>query len=116
VGFVYVDGSSVGDVTETLLKDRRVLGEEGFISIFAAVDMVDSKVVAGPEIHARGLGLADHEFEPILEKVREILESALREGQNDPHDLQQRVRREVGKWVSTLHRRRPMIVPVVIEA
>jgi ribonuclease J len=116
VGFVYVDGSSVGDVTETLLKDRRVLGEEGFISIFAAVDMVDSKVVAGPEIHARGLGLADHEFEPILEKVREILESALREGQNDPHDLQQRVRREVGKWVSTQHRRRPMIVPVVIEA
>jgi ribonuclease J len=116
VGFVYVDGSSVGDVTETLLKDRRVLGEEGFISIFAAVDMVDSKVVAGPEIHARGLGLADHEFEPVLEKVREILESALREGQNDPHDLQQRVRREVGKWVSTKHRRRPMIVPVVIEA
>jgi ribonuclease J len=116
VGFVYVDGSSVGDVTETLLKDRRVLGEEGFISIFAAVDMVDSKVVAGPEIHARGLGLADHEFEPILEKVREILEAALREGQNDPHDLQQRVRREVGKWVSTQHRRRPMIVPVVIEA
>ena len=50
------------------------------------------------------------------EKVREILESALREGQNDPHDLQQRVRREVGKWVSTKHRRRPMIVPVVIEA
>jgi ribonuclease J len=116
VGFVYVDGSSVGDVTETLLKDRRVLGEEGFISIFAAVDTVDSKVVAGPEIHARGLGLADHEFEPVLEKVREILESALREGQNDPHDLQQRVRREVGKWVSTKHRRRPMIVPVVIEA
>ena len=116
VGFVYVDGSSVGDVTETLLKDRRVLGEEGFISIFAAVDMVESTVVAGPEIHARGLGLADHEFEPVLEKVREILESALRDGQNDPHDLQQRVRREVGKWVSTKHRRRPMIVPVVIEA
>ena len=48
VGFVYVDGSGVGDVTETSLKDRRVLGEEGFISIFVAVDIVDGTIVAGP--------------------------------------------------------------------
>ena len=116
VGFVYVDGSSVGDVTESLLKDRRVLGEEGFISIFAAVDVVESKVVAGPEIHARGLGLDDAEFEPVLAQVRTALEDALRDGDTDPHDLQQRVRRTVGRWVSTTHRRRPMIVPVVIEA
>ena len=55
VGFVYVDGIGVGDVTEASLKDRRVLGEEGFISIFVAVDIVEAKVVAGPEIHVRGL-------------------------------------------------------------
>lgn len=116
VGFVYVDGSSVGDVTESLLKDRRVLGEEGFISIFAAVDMIESKVVAGPEIHARGLGLDDAEFEPVLDQVRTVLEDALRAGDTDPHDLQQRVRRTVGRWVSNTHRRRPMIVPVVVEA
>ena len=116
VGFVYVDGSSVGDVTESLLKDRRVLGEEGFISIFAAVDIIESKVVAGPEIHARGLGLDDREFEGVLDQVRTVLEDALRDGDTDPHDLQQRVRRTVGKWVSTTHRRRPMIVPVVVEA
>ncbi len=116
VGFVYVDGSSVGDVTENLLKDRLVLGEEGFISIFAAVDLIDSKVVVGPEIHARGLGLDEEAMAPLLDQVRDALEEALRHGTTDPHELQQLVRRRVGKWVSGTHRRRPMIVPVIVEA
>lgn len=115
VGFVYVDGSSVGNVTETLLKDRRVLGEEGFISIFAAVDMIESKVVAGPELHARGLGLEDSVFDSVVEQVRIALEESLAEGITEVHELQQRARKIVGKWVGTQHRRRPMIVPVIIE-
>ncbi len=115
VGFVYVDGSSVGNVTENLLKDRRVLGEEGFITIFAAVDLIESKVVAGPEIHARGLGLKDESFGVAIDQVRTVLEEALISGVTDVHELQQRVRRQVGKWVNTNHKRRPMIVPVIIE-
>ncbi|MDD2818957.1 MAG: ribonuclease J [Candidatus Nanopelagicales bacterium] len=115
VGFVYVDGSSVGNVTETLLKDRRVLGEEGFISIFAAVDMIESKVVAGPELHARGLGLEDSAFDSVVEQVRIALEESLAEGITEVHELQQRARKIVGKWVGTQHRRRPMIVPVILE-
>ena len=115
VGFVYVDGSSVGNVTENLLKDRRVLGEEGFITIFAAVDLIESKVVAGPEIHARGLGLKDESFGVAVDQVRTVLEEALIGGVTDVHELQQRVRRQVGKWVNTNHKRRPMIVPVIIE-
>ena len=115
VGFVYVDGSSVGNVTENLLKDRRVLGEEGFITIFAAVDLIESKVVAGPEIHARGLGLKDESFSVAVDQVRSVLEEALVGGVSDVHELQQRVRRQVGKWVNTHHKRRPMIVPVIIE-
>ncbi len=116
VGYVYVDGSSVGDVTEPLLKDRRILGEEGFLSIIAVVDIVDQRVVAGPEIHARGLGIDDAEFAPLLDQVRDVLENALRDGDQDVYDLQQRMRRTVGRWVSSQHRRRPMIVPVVVEA
>ncbi len=116
VGYVYVDGSSVGEVNESLLKDRRVLGEEGFISIFAAVDIVESMVVAGPEIHARGLGLDDDEFAGVLDRVRATLEDALRDDVTDTFDLQQRVRRVVGRWVGNTHRRRPMIVPVIVEA
>ena len=115
-GFVYVDGSSVGDVTESSLKDRRVLGEEGFISVFVAVDAVDGKVVAGPEIHARGFVEDDALFEPVLDRVTTALEDALRDGVVDTHQLQQLVRRVVGRWVNGEHRRRPMIVPVVVEA
>lgn len=115
-GFVYVDGSSVGDVTETLLKDRRILGEEGFISVVTAVDVVTGKVVAGPEIHARGFGPNDSIFDEVLPSVRNTLEDALADGVVDTHQLAQLVRRVVGKWVGDKHRRRPMIVPVVIEA
>lgn len=115
-GYVYVDGSSVGDVTDTLLKDRRILGEEGFISIITAVDIVEGKVVAGPEIHARGFGPNESVFDEVLPSVRNALETALADGVLDNHQLGQIVRRVVGKWVGDKHRRRPMIVPVVIEA
>ena len=116
VGFVYVDGAGIGDVTETSLKDRRVLGEEGFISVFVAVDIVDERIVAGPEIHARGFGAEDELVGPLRDEVERALKAALADGLDDTHELQQRIRRAVGKWVNTTHRRRPMIVPVVVEA
>ncbi len=114
-GFVYVDGASVGDVTETLLKDRRILGEEGFISVVTAVDLVERKIVAGPEIHARGYGENDSVFNDVLPALRSAIDRALADGVTDTHQLAQIVRRTVGKWVADKHRRRPMIVPVVIE-
>lgn len=114
-GYVYVDGSSVGDVTESLLKDRRVLGEEGFISIVTAVDLTNSKVIAGPQVHARGFGEDESVFDEILPQIRTVLETALADGVTDTHQLAQLVRRVAGKWVGDKHRRRPMIVPIVIE-
>ena len=116
VGFVYVDGAGIGDVTETSLKDRRVLGEEGFISVFVAVDIVDERIVAGPEIHARGFGADEELVAPLRAEVERALKAALADGMDDTHELQQRIRRTVGKWVNSTHRRRPMIVPVVVEA
>ena len=116
VGFVYVDGAGIGDVTETSLKDRRVLGEEGFISVFVAVDIVDERIVAGPEIHARGFGADEELVAPLRAEVERALKAALADGMDDTHELQQRIRRTVGKWVNANHRRRPMIVPVVVEA
>jgi ribonuclease J len=116
VGFVYVDGAGIGDVTETSLKDRRVLGEEGFISVFVAVDIVDERIVAGPEIHARGFGADEELVAPLRAEVEQALKAALADGMDDTHELQQRIRRTVGKWVNSNHRRRPMIVPVVVEA
>ncbi|WP_299275831.1 ribonuclease J [uncultured Georgenia sp.] len=114
--YVYVDGSSVGEITEAELKDRRILGEEGFISIFAAVDSATGAVVAGPHIQARGMAEDESVFDAILPKVAEELTNAARGGTADTHQLQQVMRRVVGRWASSRLRRRPMIIPVVVEA
>src|SRR3954465_15929941 len=115
-GYVFVDGSSVGDITESSLKDRRILGEEGFISVVVVVDSVTGKVAGGPEIHARGFAEEDSIFDEIKRPIVEALDVATRDGVNDTFQLQQTIRRVVGRWVSNTHRRRPMIIPVVVEA
>ncbi|QGQ19638.1 RNase J family beta-CASP ribonuclease [Cellulomonas sp. JZ18] len=115
-GYVYVDGSSVGELTDAELKDRRILGDEGFVSIFAVVSSQDGKVLAGPQIHARGVAEQDDVFDEILPQVTAALEDAVRGGATDTHQLQQVMRRVVGRWVSSRLRRRPMIIPVVVEA
>ena len=114
-GYVYVEGSTVGEVSESLLKDRRVLGEDGFLSIVAAIDFEQRKVIAGPQIHARGFSKEESVFEEILPKIKSTLEVALAEGVTDTHQLGQMVRRVAGKWVGEKHRRRPMIVPLIIS-
>ncbi|MFS0703521.1 ribonuclease J [Cellulomonas sp. 179-A 9B4 NHS] len=115
-GYVYVDGSSVGELTDAELKDRRILGDEGFVSIFAVVSSQDGKVLAGPQVHARGVAEQDDVFDEILPQVTAALEDAVRSGATDTHQLQQVIRRVVGRWVSGKLRRRPMIIPVVVEA
>ncbi|CAM3398959.1 ribonuclease J [Occultella aeris] len=115
-GYVYVDGSSVGGVTEAELKDRRILGEEGFISIFAVVDSSTGKVVSGPQLHARGVAEDDAKLAEIVPELTKALSEATAGGTADTHQLQQVIRRVVGRWASTRLRRRPMIIPVVVEA
>jgi ribonuclease J len=115
-GYVFVDGSTVGDITETSLKDRRILGEEGFISVIVVVDSVSGKLVSGPEIHARGFAEDDSVFEEVRPQIEQAVNQAVSEGVDDPYELQQTIRRRIGRWVNTKHRRRPMIIPVVVEA
>ena len=114
-GFVYVDGQSIGDITEASLKDRRILGEEGFISVIVVIDSQSGKIVAGPDIHARGFNEDMALFDDVKLKIEKALASAVAEGINGTHQLSQIVRKTVGGWVGGEHRRKPMIVPVVIE-
>ncbi|HSV38290.1 MAG TPA: ribonuclease J, partial [Nocardioidaceae bacterium] len=108
-GYVFVDGSSVGDITETSLKDRRILGEEGFISVIVVIDSVTGKVASSPEIHARGFAENDMVFDEIKQPIVDALNAAIGEGVDDTYQLQQTIRRIIGRWVSNKHRRRPMI-------
>ncbi|MEY4078580.1 MAG: hypothetical protein RIS80_349 [Actinomycetota bacterium] len=113
-GLLYVDGKTVGKITEEDLQDRRILAEEGFISIFCVVDAKDGRVKVGPEIRARAFAEDDHVFDEVKPLISKALAEAAGEGVRDPHALQQVIRRTIGTWVNRAHRRRPMIIPVVI--
>ena len=114
-GYVYVDGMSVGEITEASLKDRLILGDEGFISVVVVVDSTNGKLVAGPEIHARGSGIDESAFAEVRPLVEEALARAAADGISEVHQLRQMIRRTTGRWVSDNYRRRPMIIPVVVQ-
>ncbi|MFC0508608.1 ribonuclease J [Micromonospora costi] len=113
--YVYVDGLAVGDVSESLLTERRILGDGGFIAATVVVDSVTGKVVAGPTVSAKGFSEDPEAFNGVIPLVTEALNRAASDGITDPHQLQQIVRRTVGRWVNDAYRRRPMIVPTVVE-
>jgi ribonuclease J len=113
--YVYVDGLAVGDVGESLLTERRILGDGGFIAATVVIDSVTGKVVGGPTVSQKGFSEDPTVFEPVVPLITEALDRAAGEGITDPHQLQQVVRRTVGRWVNEAYRRRPMIVPTVVE-
>lgn len=114
---VYVDGSAVGSITEDDLHDRIVLGEEGFISVISVISRQNGTVLSGPEIHSRGIA----EDEAVLESIKPAILAALAEAlaknpASTTHQLQQVVRRTIGSWLGRTLRRKPLIMPVVLEA
>ncbi len=115
-GYVYVDGSSVGETTEALLKDRRILRDEGFVTIIVVRDAATGKVAAGPEIQTRGFAEDQDVFDQVLPRLEEALAEAANNGVTDSFQLQQIIRRTVGSWLGGRLRRRPMIIPIVIDA
>ncbi|MFE3798182.1 ribonuclease J [Nocardia tengchongensis] len=114
VGQVYVDGLSVGDVGESTLSDRLVLGEGGFVTINVAIDTTTGKAVSTPEVSGRGFSDDPEALSGAQELVENELHRLAVEGVTDTHRIAQSVRRVVGRWVAEKYRRRPMIVPTVI--
>jgi ribonuclease J len=113
--YVYVDGLAVGDVGESLLTERRILGDGGFIAATVVVDSVTGKVVGGPTVSAKGFSEDTAAWGAVIPLITDALDRAAADGVSDPHQLQQVVRRIVGRWVNETYRRRPMIVPTVVE-
>jgi ribonuclease J len=114
-GLLFVDGKTVGKITEDDLQDRRILAAEGFISIFAVIDAETGMVKVGPEIRARAFAEEDHVFDDVKPQIERALADAAKEGVRDTYAMQQVIRRTIGTWVAKAHRRRPMIIPVVIH-
>ncbi len=117
-GMLYVDGV-VGDVGQGVLRDRRVLAEEGVVIVVVTVDIEAGSVLVGPEVITRGWVYAP-EAEDLIDEacdtVSRAVESALSRGVRDVDALEKEVRRAAGKFVGERTKRRPMIVPVVMEA
>src|SRR5215216_4215892 len=116
-GLLYVDGI-VGDVGQGVLRDRRLLADEGVVVVVLAVDTLSGKVITGPEIITRGWVYAPEADELLDEgeaRVAEAVEAAFAAGTREVELLEKEVRRTVGRFVSERTRRRPMIVPVVME-
>jgi ribonuclease J len=117
-GYLYVDGI-VGDVGRGVLRDRQKLAEEGVVVVVVTVDVQTGKVLVGPEIITRGWVYAP-EAEDLLDEacdtVADAVEMSLAQGVRDVEALERDVRRAAGRFVSERTRRRPMIVPVVMEA
>ncbi|MET9200759.1 ribonuclease J [Gordonia sp. NPDC003585] len=114
VGHVYVDGLSVGDVGESTLSERLVLGEGGFIAITVAVDATTGRPVSAPEVSGRGFSDDPSALKEAADLVNKTLDALAAEGVADTHRIAQTIRRTVGRWVSDTYRRRPMIVPTVL--
>jgi ribonuclease J len=113
--YVYVHGLAVGDIGESLLTERRILSDGGFIAATVVVDSVTGKVVGGPTVSAKGFSEDPAAFDEVVPLITEALDRAALDGIADPQQLRQIVRRTVGRWVNDRYRRRPMIVPNVVE-
>ena len=114
-GYVYVDGDSVGEITDEELEKRRILGTEGFVSSFVVVDTEASEVVTGPKIFLNAVAEDESEFDKIRHQIVEQLQDAMMQGTKDTHRLQQIMRRTLGGWIARQLHRKPMIVPVVAD-
>ena len=116
-GYMYVDGI-VGDIGHGVLRDRRALAEEGVVVVIVTIDARTGEVVTGPEIVTRGWVYAP-EAEDLLEDaraaVRDSLADAAREGATDFETIRRHARRSLGRFIDERTRRRPIVIPVVIE-
>ncbi|ADB32268.1 beta-lactamase domain protein [Kribbella flavida DSM 17836] len=115
-GYVYVDAMTVGGVTEANLKDRRTLGEEGVVTVVLLVDANTGKLAEPPDFLARGFVHDDTTFKPVIPVIEEALAKAAAEAIGDASQLEQLVGRAVGNWTYRHWRRRPVVIPVVIDA
>jgi ribonuclease J len=114
--YIFVDGLTEGEVSDTELTDRKILGEEGIISVVTVVSFRSQQIVSGPDIHARGFFEDDSVFDQIRPDLSAVIERALADGVEDTFQLQQLVRRTIGRWVNNNYRRRPVILPIVVES
>jgi ribonuclease J len=117
-GRVFVDGKGVGDVGEIVLKDRRILSEDGMVVAIAGIRLASGELIYGPEIVSRGVVYED-ESQDYLELARltahEALQELNAEMRKEPDEVRQALRQALRRFFKKTVERRPMILPVIME-
>ena len=117
-GNVMVDGSGVGDIGEAVLRDRKHLSADGIMMVVVTIDANEARVVAGPDLISRGvfyLPESEDVTRALEERVTEILHGCSVEGMRDIHTVKEHIRQGVAKAVFDKTRRKPIVIPVVME-
>jgi len=117
-GNVFVDGGSIGDIGEGVLRDRRDLSSDGIIVVVLTVDARASRIIAGPDLISRGV-FQESDSESILAQLRgrldEIVGACALNGTLSANVLREHLRSGLAKAVVQLARRKPMVIPIVME-
>jgi ribonuclease J len=114
-GVTFVDGLGVGDVRDVALRDRRHLSEDGVLIVVATLAVTNGVVTAAPELIARGFAESESLLDEMREEARQILQRCLSERVDEIKLVQEHLHDGIGQLVYDRTRRRPMILPVVIE-
>jgi ribonuclease J len=114
-GVTFVDGLGVGDVQDVALRDRRRLSEDGVLIVVTTVALSDGGEIAPPELIARGFGENEDLLEELRDEADRVAEELAEDGITEIKILQEHMHDAIAKLVYARTRRRPMILPVVIE-
>ncbi|MFZ0030775.1 MAG: ribonuclease J [Candidatus Cybelea sp.] len=117
-GHVFVDGSGIGDVGMAVLRDRKALSNDGIIMVVVAIDSEEARVIAGPDLISRGvfyLPEADGVLDELRAEVRAAIEGISVDAIRDVDAVKEHVRRALASAVYARSKRRPMVIPVVME-
>jgi len=117
-GNVLVDGSSVGEVGESVLRDRRALASDGIMMVVVAIDAEEARITSGPDLISKGvfyLPESDGVMDELKAETRAMIDSISVEAMRDPNSVREHIRNGVSKAIYARTKRRPVIIPVVME-
>jgi len=118
-GNIFVDGLGIGDVGNIVLRDRKILSEEGMLMIVITMNKANGQIISGPDTISRGF-IYVRDAEELIEEVNQLVVTTLKNlpntnGINQRSTLKREIKDTVGKLLFTKTKRRPMIIPMIIE-